>query len=74
MYLRSSPQIAFQRMLSRARQVEGGTPYEYIKLISDCHDAFLPHICDRKGTALLTEQWDNFGCSERLARRILHKL
>ncbi|GAA4899421.1 deoxynucleoside kinase [Ferrimonas pelagia] len=74
LYLRSSPQIAYQRMLNRARQAEDGTPYSYIKLISDCHDAFLPHICNNKETLLLTEEWDNYGCAERLARRILHKL
>ncbi|WP_028115327.1 deoxynucleoside kinase [Ferrimonas senticii] len=74
MYLRSNPMIAFNRMINRARDAENGTPLSYIKLISDCHDTFLPHICERKGTLLLTEQWDNFGDSERLAKRILHKL
>ncbi|ADN76250.1 deoxynucleoside kinase [Ferrimonas balearica DSM 9799] len=73
-YLRSEPLLSYQRMLQRARSAEDGTSYHYIKLLSDCHDTFLPHICRQKDTMLLTEDWSHFGCHDRVARRILHKL
>lgn len=73
-YLKSDPLLSYQRMISRARDAEEGTSQHYIKLLSDCHDTFLPHICRQKGTMMLTEDWSQFGEAERVARRILHKL
>jgi deoxyadenosine/deoxycytidine kinase len=70
-YLRSSAEMAYTRMLSRDRDAEKGTPKEYLQLISDCHDTFLPHICRKYDTVLLTEDWTDFGCAERLAKRII---
>jgi len=70
-YLRSDADTAYERMLSRARNAEQGTPKDYIQLISDCHDTFLPHICRKYNTVLLTEDWTDFGNPEQLAKRIL---
>lgn len=70
-YLKSDPEISYQRMLSRARDAEAGTPKSYIKLISDCHDTFLPHICERYNTQLLTVDWTHFGCDQNLAKEVI---
>jgi len=70
-YLKSDPVISYERMLDRARDAEAGTSQEYLQLISDCHDTFLPHICRRYNTQLITQEWTDFGCHEMLARRIL---
>jgi len=70
-YLKSDPVISYERMLDRARDAEAGTSLEYLQLISDCHDTFLPHICRRYNTQLITQEWTDFGCHEMLARRIL---
>lgn len=70
-YLKSDPVISFTRMVERARDAEAGTSQEYLQLISDCHDTFLPHICRRYNTQLITQEWTDFGCHEKLAQRIL---
>ncbi|QUM76426.1 deoxynucleoside kinase [Moritella sp. 24] len=70
-YLRSDAETAYTRMLSRARDAEQGTPRDYLQLISDCHDTFLPHICRKYNTVLLTEDWTHFGCPTTLAKRII---
>lgn len=72
-YLRSDPEIAYSRMLERSRDAEKGTAKEYLTLISDCHDTFLPHICSKYDTVLLTEDWTHFGCVEALAKRIINE-
>ena len=70
-YLKSDPVISYTRMVERARDAEAGTSQEYLQLISDCHDTFLPHICRRYNTQLITQEWTDFGCHEKLAQRIL---
>ena len=70
-YLKSDPVISYTRMIERARDAEAGTSQEYLQLISDCHDTFLPHICRRYNTQLITQEWTDFGCHEKLAQRIL---
>lgn len=70
-YLRCEAETAYTRMLSRARDAEQGTPRDYLQLISDCHDTFLPHICRKYDTVLLTEDWTDFGCPITLAKRII---
>lgn len=72
-YLRSDAETAYNRMLSRGRDAEQGTPRDYLQLISDCHDTFLPHICRKYDTKLLTEDWTDFGCPNTLAKRILNE-
>ena len=73
-YLKSDPVISYQRMLERARDAEVGTSQEYLQLISDCHDTFLPHICRRYNTQLIIQEWTDFGCHKQLASRILTDL
>ena len=70
-YLKSDPVISYQRMLERARDAEAGTSQEYLQLVSDCHDTFLPHICRRYNTQLIIEEWTHFGCHKKLALRVL---
>ena len=70
-YLKSDPQVSYDRMMERARDAEAGTPLEYLQLISDCHDTFLPHICRKYNTTLVVQDWTLFGCHEKLAQRIL---
>lgn len=70
-YLKSDPVISYERMVERARDAEAGTSQDYLQLISDCHDTFLPHICRRYNTQFIVQEWTDFGCHEMLARRIL---
>ncbi len=70
-YLKSDPIVSYQRMIERARDAETGTTQEYLQLISDCHDTFLPHICRRYNTQFIVQEWTDFGCHEKLAQRIL---
>ncbi|USD39448.1 MULTISPECIES: deoxynucleoside kinase [Ferrimonas] len=70
-YLKSDPIVSYERMLSRGRDAEVGTPQSYIQLISDCHNTFLPHICDKYNTQLLTVDWTHFGCPEGLAEQVI---
>ena len=70
-YLKSNPVISYQRMVARARDAEAGTTQEYLQLISDCHDTFLPHICRRYNTQLITQDWTDFGCHQEIANIIL---
>ncbi|WP_245568411.1 deoxynucleoside kinase [Ferrimonas futtsuensis] len=70
-YLKSDPEVAYDRMLERGRDAELGTPRSYIQLISDCHNTFLPHICEKYNTQLLTVDWTHFGCPEGLAEDVL---
>lgn len=70
-YLKSDPVISYTRMVERARDAEAGTSQDYLQLISDCHDTFLPHICRRYNTQLIIQEWTDFGCHEKLAQRIL---
>lgn len=70
-YLKSDPVVSYNRMLERARDSEVGTSLEYLQLLSDCHDTFLPHICRKYNTQLMIEEWTNFGCHQTLADKIL---
>ena len=70
-YLRSDPVISYQRMIARARDAEVGTSQEYLQLISDCHDTFLPHICRRYNTQYIVQDWTNFGCEKSISDVIL---
>ncbi|WP_199610121.1 deoxynucleoside kinase [Flocculibacter collagenilyticus] len=73
-YLKSDPVKSYQRMLARSRDAEAGTTQEYLQLVSDCHDTFLPHICRRYNTQLLIQDWTDFGCYQTLARRLLEDI
>ncbi len=70
-YLRTSPEVAYNRLLSRGREAEEGTPLEYLKDLHNFHEACLPQICREMETPLLTLEWNDFGCEKRVARQIL---
>ncbi|MCL6268802.1 deoxynucleoside kinase [Sansalvadorimonas sp. 2012CJ34-2] len=71
-YLRTTPQVAYDRLINRARAAEDGTPLEYLKDLHNFHEACLPQICREMETPLLTLEWDNFGCEKEVARQILN--
>lgn len=60
-YLRTDPDVVYERMLGRARDSEQGTPLEYIRDLHRFHDACLPQICREYDTQLITIDWTNFG-------------
>tara|TARA_B100000949_G_C14281211_1_gene451934 strand:+ start:79 stop:756 length:678 start_codon:yes stop_codon:yes gene_type:complete len=70
-YLRTDPKVCYERMLSRARGAEDGTPLSYLTLLSGMHDVLLPVICNKYNTQLLTHDWTYFGCPDTLAKRVL---
>jgi deoxyadenosine/deoxycytidine kinase len=72
-YLKTDPEVCYNRMLSRGRDAENGTPFDYIKLLSGMHDTLLPVICNKYNTSLLVHDWTYFGCPETLAERVLQE-
>jgi deoxyguanosine kinase len=40
-YLRTDPEICYQRLLKRARSEEAAVPYDYLKKLHDKHEAWL---------------------------------
>lgn len=68
-YLKTDPKVCFDRMQSRGREAEDGTPLHYLELLSGMHDVLLPVICRKYSTQLLTHDWTYFGCADTLARR-----
>ena len=69
-YLHTTPDVAHSRLLSRARQAENGTPFEYIRDIHNYHEAILPQVCESMRTPLITMDWNDFGCEHEVAQRI----
>ena len=69
-YLSTSPKTAHERLLSRARSAEDGTPLDYIRDIHHYHEAILPQVCRSMNTPLITVEWDNFGCEKEVAELI----
>ena len=70
LYLKTDPEVVYNRMLSRGRSEEAGTPLKYLKLIHNCHEVFLPEICDRFKTPLITINWNNFGDTVTVAKAL----
>ena len=71
-YLKTNPEVCYNRMIQRGRESEAGTPQGYIQLISDFHDCMLPHICRDHGIELSEMNWDDFGCPEKVATVVHH--
>ena len=69
-YLSTNPETSHQRLLSRARSAEDGTPLSYIRDIHNYHEAILPQVCRSMDTPLITVEWDNFGCEKDVAKLI----
>ena len=40
-YLRTSPEVAFDRMMGRGRKEESGAPIDYLRLLHDVHEDWL---------------------------------
>ena len=60
-YLRTDPDVVYERMLGRGRAAEQGTPLDYIRDLHRFHDACLPQICREYDTKLITVDWTHFG-------------
>ena len=63
-YLKTNPLTAFQRMQSRDRKEESGTPLDYLIDVHNFHEACLPQICREYKTPLVTVDWNNFGSAQ----------
>ncbi|CAM3649604.1 deoxynucleoside kinase [Parendozoicomonas haliclonae] len=70
-YLRTTPEVAYGRLISRGREAENGTPLSYIQDLHNFHEACLPQICREMKTPLIELEWDNFGCEKEVAQMIL---
>ncbi|AMO56450.1 hypothetical protein GZ77_06595 [Endozoicomonas montiporae] len=70
-YLHTTPEKAHERLQSRGREAEDGTPFEYIRDIHNYHEAILPQICASMNTPLVTMDWNDFGCEHQVAQQIL---
>ena len=57
-YLRTSPIKAYQRMMRRGRQAERGTPVDYLKDVSNYHDAVLTQLCRLTKTDMIVLNGD----------------
>lgn len=73
-YLRTSPEVSYKRMLGRGRDAEAGTPLDYLQDVSRYHDASLPQTCRNYNTKLLTFGWDDYGESEGGLDAVVHRL
>ncbi|MGI9279725.1 MAG: deoxynucleoside kinase [Endozoicomonas sp.] len=73
-YLRTTPEVAHNRLLSRGREAENGTPFEYIRDIHHYHEAILPQICESMNTPMITLDWNEFGCEEEVGKRLIQVL
>lgn len=60
-YLRTNPDVVYERMIGRGREAEQGTPLEYLRDLHRYHDACLPQICREYNTELITIDWTHFG-------------
>ncbi len=69
-YLRTTPEVAYNRLISRGREAEDGTPLAYIQDLHNFHEACLPQICREMNTPLIELEWDNFGCQKEVAQMI----
>lgn len=69
-YLRTTPEIAYKRLISRAREAENGTPLSYIEDLHNFHEACLPQICREMATPLVKLDWNDFGCEKQVAQLI----
>lgn len=70
-YLHTTPEVAHDRLRSRGRDAENGTPFEYLRDIHNYHEAILPQICESMDTPLITLNWNDFGCEKEVAKQLL---
>ena len=74
LYLKTSPEIAHNRLIQRDRKAESGTPLHYLQDIHHYHEALLPQICRSMNTPLITMDWDCYGDTQKVADRVLSVL
>lgn len=74
LYLKTDPRVAFNRMLERGREQEQGTPFEYIKKISEYHDKLLPELCSQYSIPLLTVDYSTFLPVKLVADKVFNSL
>ena len=73
-YLKTTPEVAYNRLISRGRAAENGTPLKYIRDLHLFHEACLPQICREMQTPMIELNWDNFGCAKDVAQQILSSI
>ena len=71
-FLGSDPKVSYERMLSRGRDEEAGTPYSYFQDLESFHRTCLPQICRTYATPYLCVDWSKFGDIPQLASRIAY--
>ena len=59
LYLRTKPEICFDRMKRRARSEEAGVPLEYLKRIHEKHEILAEEMS--RYTRVLIVEWNQFG-------------
>ncbi|CEO41596.1 deoxynucleoside kinase [Photobacterium kishitanii] len=69
-YLKTKPEIAYQRMKKRARPEEMTLSLRYLQDISAFHDAVLPQACRKMGTELIEVNWNNPNAIELLKDKL----
>ncbi len=69
-YLKTTPEVAYNRLISRGREAENGTPLAYIQDLHNFHEACLPQICREMETPMVALNWDHFGDAKEVANII----
>jgi deoxyadenosine/deoxycytidine kinase len=69
-YLRTDPEIVWERMVKRNRPEEKGTDLSYIRDVHNFHEAVLPQICDKYGAQLVAANWNHFSTEEYIVREL----
>lgn len=72
-YLQTTPLTAYNRMRKRGRKEEESVGLNYITDLSRFHDAVLPQVCRKAGTALFTVNWDNPRTAKELVEELVVK-
>lgn len=54
-YLRTSPEVAYERMMDRGRKEEAGAPLEYLRLLHDAYEDWLINQVTSFSTKLYLE-------------------
>jgi len=68
-YLRTDPQVCYDRMSRRARAEESAVPLEYLRRIHDKHELFVEEMS--RFTRVLRVDWSHFGADiEAINRQI----
>lgn len=58
-YLRTSPEVAYQRLRSRGRSEEGGVPLSLLRRLHDLHETWIERERSLRGTPVITIEADS---------------